>query len=29
MEDQPPDGQAPKSKELDDAELFFPGGGFK
>lgn len=29
MEDQPPDGQAPKSKELGDAELFFPGGGFK
>lgn len=29
MEDQPPDGQAPKSKELGDAELFFSGGGFK
>ena len=29
MEDQPLDGQAPKSKELGDAELFFPGGGFK
>ena len=29
MEDQPPDGQAPKAKELGDAELFFPGGGFK
>ena len=29
MEDQPPDGQAPKSKEPADAELFFSGGGFK
>lgn len=29
MEDQPPDGQAPKAKEPTDAELFFPGGGFK
>ncbi|BDE83805.1 hypothetical protein CE91St52_05820 [Phascolarctobacterium faecium] len=29
MEDQPPDGQAPKAKEPTDADLFFPGGGFK
>lgn len=27
MEDQPPDGQAPKSKEPADAELFFPAVG--
>ena len=29
MEDQPPDGQAPKAKEPTDADLFFPGGGFE
>ena len=29
MEDQPPDGQAPKAKEPTDADLFFPGGGCK
>lgn len=29
MEDQPPDGQATKAKEPTDADLFFPGGGFK
>lgn len=29
MEDQPPDGQAPKAKEPTDADLFFTGAGFK